>query len=105
VPKPAYTFEVATNTPAGIWKVADRTFWDRQLTMAEKKRCWVSGADLPILAAALSALKVEGEDITEEWIEQKLTEDDLGVAFAYILGGADGVAKYIAGKSAPANGG
>jgi hypothetical protein len=98
VPKATYTFEVATNTPTGIWKIADRTFWDRQLTMAEKKRCWSSGADLPILAAALSALKVEGEEVTVEWLEEHLTEQDLSVAFAYILGGADAVTKYLAGN-------
>ena len=96
MPKPAYTFELATNTPTGVWKVADRTFWDRQLTMSEKRRCWASGSDVPILAAALSALKVEGEDLTEEWIEEHLTERDLSVAFAYILGGSEAVTKYLA---------
>ncbi|WP_407543775.1 hypothetical protein Q0M94_28245 (plasmid) [Deinococcus radiomollis] len=94
--KAQYTFEIATNTPTGIWKVAERTFWNRQLTMAEKKRCWAANADVPILAAALTTLKVEGEEVTAEWIEEHLTERDLGVAFAYILGGPDAVTKYLA---------
>ena len=102
MPKPTYTFEVATNTPTGIWKIADRTFHDRRLSMREKRMAFSGAGDIPVLAAALSILKVEGEDITEEWLEDNLTADpnpvvsDIAVTFAYILGGAPGVAKLLA---------
>ena len=95
---PKYTLEVATNAPKGIWRVADRTFFDRRLTIGEKQRAWVHGADLPILAAALSALKVEGENITEEWLTEALTDEDVAMTFAFILGGAERVAKLLAGE-------
>ena len=91
-----YTLEVATNAPKGVWRVADRTFWDRRLTIGEKQRAWAFGSDLPILAAALSTLKVEGADITEEWLTEALTDADLLVIFAFILGGSERVAKVLA---------
>ena len=94
--KTIYTLEVACNAPKGIWKVADRTFFDRRLTIGEKQRAWAFGADMPILAAALSTLKVEGEDITEEWLTEALTDADVMVVFAFILGGSERVAKVLA---------
>ena len=95
-----YTLEVATNAPKGVWRVADRTFWDRRLTIGEKQRAWVLGADMPILAAALSTLKVEGEDVTEEWLTEALTDADVIVIFAFILGGPERVAKVLAENAA-----
>lgn len=91
-----YTLEVATNAPKGVWRVADRTFWDRRLTIGEKQRAWVHKNDLPTLAAALSTLKVEGEDITEEWLTEVLTDADTALIFAFILGGSEQVAKLLA---------
>lgn len=91
--RPKYTYEVATNTAVGLWKIADRVFHDRRLTLGEKKRAWAAGDDLPILAASLSTLKVEGEDVTVEWIEENLSEHDVPLAFAYLLGGQEGVEK------------
>ena len=94
--KTVYTLEVATNTPKGVWRVSDRTFWDRRLTIGEKQRAWAFGADLPILAAALNTLKVEDGDITEEWLIEALTDADVIVIFAFILGGPERVAKALA---------
>ena len=94
--KTVYTLEVATNTPKGVWRVAERTFWDRRLTIGEKQRAWAFGADLPILAAALNTLKVEGENITEEWLTEVLTDADTALIFAFILGGSEQVAKLLA---------
>lgn len=92
----AYTFEIATNAPKGIWKVVDRTFWDRRLTMGEKRRAWSEPTDPDILAAALTVLKVEGADITGEWVAENLSEQDVLMAFVYIEGGEAGVTKYLA---------
>ena len=91
-----YTLEVATNAPKGVWRVADRTFWDRRLTIGEKQRAWALKEDLPILAAALSTLLIEGTDITQEWLTEALTDADVMVIFAFILGGSERVAKVLA---------
>ena len=91
-----YTLEVATNAPKGVWRVADRTFWDRRLTIGEKQRAWAHIDDLSTLAAALSTLKIEGEDITEEWLTEVLTETDTALIFAFILGGSEQVARLLA---------
>lgn len=102
--KPVYTYEVATNAPKGQWKVADRVFYDRRLTLKEKAAALVTGSesgntDLGFLASALSALKVEGEDVTPEWIEDHLSEQDLFTAVRFILGGAEAVEKVLSGNA------
>ena len=88
--KLAYTFEVATNAPKGIWKVVDRTFADRRLTISEKRRAMQAGNDAAFLASALSTLKVEGEELTEEWVADHLSEQDVVLAIMFILHGAEG---------------
>lgn len=98
--KSIYTLEIACNAPAGIWRVKDRTFFDRRLTIGEKQRAWAAGTDMPILAAALTILKVEGEAVTEEWLIEALTEADVIMAFAFILGGSERVAKVLADNAA-----
>ncbi len=94
--KPVYTFEVATNAPTGHWKVADRTFVDRRLTIGEKRHAAAQGGDLPFVAAALSLLKVEGEDLTVEWLEEHLTEEEVFDVGSYIIGGTQNVEKQRA---------
>ena len=97
--KPKYTLEIATNAPVGIWKVFDRTFWDRRLTIGERTRAWAHQADIPILAAALTCLKVEGEEIQEDWIIENLSTEDVNLAFAFLNGGQEGVSRYLAGPA------
>lgn len=97
--KPLYTFEVATNAPKGQWKVADRVFYDRRLTLKEKAAAIQGGSDLGFLALALSALKIEGEDVAASWIEEYLSEDDLKTAIRFVLGGAEAVEKAVNGSA------
>jgi hypothetical protein len=98
MPKPVpYTFEVATNAPVGVWKVADRVFWDRRLTLKEKTQAMLGTSDAEFLTVALSALKVEGEDVAAEWVEEHLSEQDAILAATFILGGAAAVQKALGG--------
>lgn len=90
-----YTFEVATNAPKGVWKVADRTFWDKRLTLKERRESMAVPTDEAFLAAALTCLKVEGEPVTVEWVDEQLTEQDLRLTVAFVLGGQDGVEKHL----------
>ena len=69
-------------------------FHDRRLTLKERRECAVQPSDLAFLAAALSVLKIEGEDVTPDWVEANLTEADLGMAVAFVLAGTAGVEKH-----------
>lgn len=97
--KPVYSFEVATNAPTALWKVADRVFHDRRLTLGEKRRCLQVASDEAFLAAALTCLKVDGDDLTVEWLEEALSEQQLREAVAYVLNGQAGVDKYRQGQA------
>ena len=92
-PKQIFTFEIATNAPTGLFKVHDRAFHDRRLTLSEKHRAMQPKNDASFLAVALSALKVEGEDVTDDWVADNLSEQDVALAVTYILGGAQAVQK------------
>lgn len=104
MPEKTYSFQVATNINQGMWKVADRTFHDRRLTISEQEQAWKGGNDLEILASALTFLKIEGQAITVEWLKDNLTSEpnpvlsDIESAFAYLRGGSLGIERALAAK-------
>ena len=98
------SFGEACNVPQGTFEVGGRHFKNRLLSMGEYRVISALTSDLTIVAAGLSILRNEGEDVTPEWLEGKLPAtpvlpglyNDLSGLYYYLTGGASALSAYVA---------
>ena len=98
------SFGDACNIPKGTFEVGGRHFKNRLLSMGEYRAISALSSDLIIVAAGLSILRNEGEEVTPEWLEGKMPAspvqpglyNDLSGLYYYLVGGASALSAYIA---------
>lgn len=101
------TAEFGTLTARGVFAVADRRFLDRRLTRAEKRLAAAGAlysvpegedANTAFLCVMLNRLRLKPSEpeVTTEWLESSLSEEEIALTVTYLLEGAAGVRRVLA---------
>ena len=97
------SFGVAVNAELGTFPVGNRHFKNRCLSIAEQASIAVLEQDLPVVAAGLTLLKNEGEEVTTEWLAANVQAlppfpqlpNELRKLYYYMVGGEPAVQAYL----------